>query len=141
MITRIRNSILVKSREVLVLRSNLTLDIVKILKEEGFVDSFEECGEVFMSKNGLIHKYISITLKYKGVKQKSYITNLKRISRPGFRVYVGYKNAPRVLGGVGVAVSALRGSNSYNKVSSLFFFIFKFCKFKRKYSSRFLQQL
>ena len=110
MITRIRNSILVKSREVLVLRSKLTLNIVEILKEEGFIDNFEECGEVYMSKNGLAHKYISITLKYKGVKQKPYITNLKRISKPGFRVYVGYKNAPRVLGGVGVAVSAIRSS-------------------------------
>lgn len=102
-----RNSILIKAREVLVVRSKLTLNIVKVLKEEGFIDSFEECGEVYMSKNGLVHKYISITLKYKGVKQNSYITNLKRISKPGFRVYVGYKDTPRVLGGVGVAVIAL----------------------------------
>lgn len=107
MISRIKNSILIKSRSVLVIRTNLVVNIAKILKEEGFIESFEECGEVYMSDKGFIHKYISLTLKYKGVRQKSYITNLKRISKPGFRVYVNSKNVPKVLGGLGLAVCAL----------------------------------
>ena len=99
---------MVKSREVLVVKSNLTLNIVKILKSEGFVDNFEECGDVYMSNTGFTHKYIKITLKYKGIKQKPYITTIKRISRPGFRVYTNYKNIPKVMGGIGVAVCAIR---------------------------------
>jgi len=106
MISRIKNSILIKSRNVLVLRTNLIFNIARILKEEGFIESFEECGEVYMSDKGFVYKYISLTLKYKGVKQKSYITNLKRISKPGFRVYVNSNNVPKVLGGLGLAVCA-----------------------------------
>lgn len=49
-------------------------------------------------------KYISINLKYKGTKQKPYISGLKRVSKPGFRVYVNYKNVPKVLGGIGISV-------------------------------------
>lgn len=104
MISRMKNSILIKSRTVLVLRTNLIINIAKILKEEGFIESYEECGEFYMSDKGFIYKYVSLTLKYKGVKQKSYITGLKRVSKPGFRVYVNSKNIPKVLGGLGVAV-------------------------------------
>lgn len=104
MLTRIRNAILVKSRNVKVLRTNLTLRISEILKTEGFIESFEESGEIFLTKNKMIYKYIYITLKYKGVRQTPYITQLKRISKPGLRVYVSCKNIPKVLGGIGVAV-------------------------------------
>lgn len=110
MLTRIRNSILVKSRKVEVIRTNLTLSIAEILKKEGFIDSYEESGRVFITQKGFVHKYISITLKYKGIKQVPYISKLKRVSKPGLRVYTNYKNIPRVLGGVGVAVlSTSRG--------------------------------
>lgn len=108
MLTRIRNGVLVKSRSVNIIRTNLNLNIAKILKQEGFIESFEETGEIFLTETGFVHKYISINLKYKGVKQKSYITNIKRISKPGFRVYVNNKNIPRVLGGIGIAVFAKR---------------------------------
>ena len=106
MICRIKNAVMVKAREVWVVRNKLTLSVAKLLKEEGFIDSFEECGDVYMTKKGLIYKHICISLKYKGVKQKPYITNLKRVSKPGLRVYTNYKNAPKVLGGIGVAVFA-----------------------------------
>lgn len=108
MLTRIRNSILVKSRKVEVIRTNLTLSIAEILKKEGFIESYEESGRVFITQKGFVHKYISITLKYKGIKQIPYITKLKRVSKPGLRVYTNYKNIPRVLGGVGVAVCVIR---------------------------------
>lgn len=108
MITRIRNSIMVKSREVVIVRSNLVLSIVEVLKTEGFIDSFEECGNVLMSNNGFMHSSIRIVLKYKGTKQKPYITNIKRVSKPGFRIYTNSKNIPKVMGGIGVAVFATR---------------------------------
>lgn len=106
MLTRLRNGVIVKSRKVDIVRTNLNLNIASILKKEGFIESFEECGETYLTETGFVHKYISVTLKYKGVKQKSYITNLKRVSKPGFRVYVNNKSIPKVLGGIGVAVFA-----------------------------------
>lgn len=113
MITRIRNSNLVKSRSVTILRTKLSVNICQILKQEGFIDSFEEFGDVVFTETGFFHKFILVTLKYKGVKQKPYITYLKRISKPGFRVYVNQNNVPKVLGGVGVAIRLLY-FNVYN---------------------------
>lgn len=107
MLTRIRNANMIKSRTVLVVRTNLILSIAQILKREGFIDSFEECGDTLMTEKGFTHKYILLHLKYKGIKQKPYITNLKRISKPGLRVYVNHKNIPLVLGGIGVAIFSL----------------------------------
>lgn len=104
MLTRIRNATAIKSSTVNILRTNLTYNIALILKNEGFIESFEECGDIFFKQEGFVHKYISITLKYKGVKQKPYITGLKLISKPGLRVYVGQNNIPKVLGGIGVAI-------------------------------------
>lgn len=104
MLTRLRNGVQVKARKVEILKTNLNFNIAQILKDEGFIENFEECGEKYLTETGFVNKYITIILKYKGVKQKSYITSLKRISKPGFRVYVNNKNIPRVLGGVGVAV-------------------------------------
>ena len=100
MISRIKNSTLIKSRKVLVLKNKLVLSIVELLKKEGFINSYEECGETYVSEKGIVNKYILIDLKYKGVKQKPYITNLKRISKPGYRVYSNYKRVPKVLGGI-----------------------------------------
>lgn len=106
MLTRIRNGNSVKSRNVIIKRSNLAVNIAQILKNEGFIESFEEIGEVILTETGFVHKYISVCLKYKGIKQKPYITQLKRISKPGLRVYVNQKNVPKVLGGIGIAVFA-----------------------------------
>jgi len=104
MITRIRNSNLVKARKVKILRTSLIINILSILQKEGFIDSFEESGEVFITEKGFVHKFVFVNLKYKGVKQKPFITNLKRISRPGLRIYVNKENIPKVLGGIGIAV-------------------------------------
>lgn len=104
MLTRLRNSNLVKSRKVNVIRTSLVLDILNILKSEGFIDSFEETSDLFLDEKNLVCQYVSVNLRYKGVKQKPYITQLKRISKPGLRVYVSKKNVPRVLGGIGVAI-------------------------------------
>lgn len=74
------------------------------MKQEGFIDQYENLNENNILSNSSFVKYISITLKYKGTKQKPYISGLKRISKPGFRVYVNYKKVPKILGGIGVSV-------------------------------------
>lgn len=108
MLTRLRNSMLVKSHKVDVIRTKLNLNIIRILKNEGFIESFEESGESYPVQDGSsVRKYITITLKYKGKKQVPYITELKRISKPGLRVYVSYKEIPKILGGIGLAVCAV----------------------------------
>lgn len=129
MLTRLRNAILVKSNKVDVLRTKLNLGITKILKEEGFIESYEELGELYpIQSDSYVRKYITITLKYKGPKQIPYITELKRISKPGLRVYVSYKKIPNILGGIGLAVlSTSRGlmtdkDAKLNKVGGEFLF-------------------
>lgn len=110
MLTRIRNSILVKSPKVKIIRTNSTLSICKILKREGFIENYEECDKVFISENECYNRLILLTLKYKGVKQKPYITSIKAISKPGIKIYVNNKNIPKVLGGIGIAIlSTSRG--------------------------------
>lgn len=101
MLTRIRNSNLRRSRKVKIINTKLTLSIAKILKQEGFIESLDV---VSGSELNVPYSFISITLKFKGLKQKPYITQLKRISKPGFRVYVNHKYIPTVLGGIGIAV-------------------------------------
>lgn len=107
MLTRIRNANLVKARSVNVIKTNLTIKIAEILKKEGFIKSFEEFGPVFITQNGLVHKYISLTLKYKGPKLIGFITGLKRVSKSGLRIYSRQRDIPKVLGGIGMAVCLL----------------------------------
>jgi small subunit ribosomal protein S8 len=104
MLTRIKNASLVRSRKVLILKNNLILNILNLLKQEGFIESFEEIKPTNLTKEQLSKKYVLVLLKYKGVKQEPYITNLKRISKPGLRIYSSYKNIKKVLGGIGIAV-------------------------------------
>ena len=75
----------------------MTTNIINILLEEGFIENFEEIGESF-------NKQLLVSLKYKGKKRSPLITALKRVSKPGLRVYANRKELPRVLGGLGVAV-------------------------------------
>ena len=117
MLTRIRNANLVKSKHVTVIRTNLTVKISEILKKEGFIAAFEELGPVFLTENGFVHKYISITLKYKGPTLIPFITGVKRISKPGLRVYSGQRTIPKVLGGIGIAVCNIR---NFIKISKSF---------------------
>ena len=96
LLTRIRNALTAKHETVTVPASNMKKAISDILVNEGFVKSAE-----VVENNG--HKEIFITLKY-GAKNQKVISNLKRISKPGLRVYCGYEELPSVLGGLGIAI-------------------------------------
>nr|QHD45291.1 30S ribosomal protein S8 [Grateloupia turuturu] len=97
MLTRIRNANLAKHQIVQVPATKMTRNIVKVLQEEGFIYEFEEVGENLKT-------YLLISLKYKGKNKEPVITALKRISKPGLRVYANHKELPRVLGGIGIAI-------------------------------------
>ena len=96
LLTRIRNALTAKHDTVTVPTSNIKKSICDILVNEGFIKSAE-----VMEING--HNEIVITLKY-GAKNQKVISNLKRISKPGLRVYCGYEDLPNVLGGLGIAI-------------------------------------
>jgi len=97
MLTRIRNASLAKHQIVQVPATKMTRNIVKVLKEEGFIEYFEEIHETLQT-------FLLISLKYKGKKRESIITALKRVSKPGLRVYANHKEIPKVLGGLGIAI-------------------------------------
>lgn len=97
MLTRIRNSCSVGHSTTKVPTTRMTKSIARVLKEEGFIEDFEEVGEG-------VKKYLLIALKYKGKNRKPIISNLTRISKPGLRVYSNRKELPRVLGGIGIAI-------------------------------------
>ncbi len=96
MLTRIRNAIMARHDFVLVPASRMKLAIAKILREEGFINNYE----VLRDKS---HRTIKISLKYDD-ENKPFLSGLKRVSKPGLRVYVGKKEIPRVYGGLGIAV-------------------------------------
>ena len=103
MLTRIRNANLAKHQIVQVPATKITKNILYVLKEEGFINEFEEIGEQYK-------KYLVIALKYKNNNKQPVITALKRISKPGLRVYANHKELPKVLGGIGIAIiSTSRG--------------------------------
>lgn len=95
MLTRIRNAIIVKAEKVDIPASKIKLDIARLLKEEGFIKAYKILKD---KRQGILR----ITLKY--VDNVNVISGLKRVSKPGRRVYVGYREIPRVMGGVGIAV-------------------------------------
>jgi small subunit ribosomal protein S8 len=101
MLTRIRNATMASQQAVAMPSSKLKVAIAKILKEEGFVNSFEVVdGET------PAHKVLRIRLKYVGERRerKPVITGIVRVSRPGRRVYTGKQEIPWVLSGMGVAI-------------------------------------
>lgn len=95
MLTRIRNANRQHHETVMVPASKLKADIAEILKNEGFIKGYKVEGE------GPI-KNINITLKYRG--NDRVITDLKRISKPGLRVYAKAADMPQVLNGLGIAI-------------------------------------
>ena len=97
MLTRIRNANTAKHDTVDVPASKMKISIAEILLKEGYIKSFE-IEEVGGFKN------IHITLKYGKDKNTKIITGLKRISKPGLRVYAGKEDMPKVLGGLGIAI-------------------------------------
>ncbi|CAM9090449.1 unnamed protein product, partial [Sphacelaria rigidula] len=97
MLTRIRNANLVRHQIVQVLKTKITLSISQILKEEGYISNFQD---IEISNK----KYLLITLKYYSKKRQPIITELKRISKPGLRIYVSHKNLPNVVSNLGIAI-------------------------------------
>ena len=97
MLTRIRNSCMAQHTTTKVPATKMTHSIAKVLKDEGFIGEFEQEGEG-------IRKYLVISLKYKGKNRQPIIKYLKRVSKPGLRVYKNRKELPRVLGGIGIAI-------------------------------------
>nr|YP_009454323.1 ribosomal protein S8 [Guibourtia leonensis]AUF70093.1 ribosomal protein S8 [Guibourtia leonensis]QWY86227.1 ribosomal protein S8 [Guibourtia coleosperma]QWY86476.1 ribosomal protein S8 [Guibourtia pellegriniana] len=105
-ITSIRNTDMNRKGTVRILSTNITENIVKILLRDGFIES--------VRKHRAIDKdFLVLTLRYKRNRKGSYkktILNLKRISRPGLRIYSNYQRIPRILGGMGIVIlSTSRG--------------------------------
>ena len=97
MLTRIRNANTAKHDTVNVPASKMKISIAEILLKEGYIKSFE------LVDNGNF-KDIRITLKYGKDKNEKIITGLKRISKPGLRVYANKEELPKVLNGLGIAI-------------------------------------
>jgi len=95
-LTRVRNAINARHQKVDVPLSKLKLEIARILKDEGYIANFKSTEE-----EG--RKVLRVYLKYAS-DNSSPISNLKRVSRPGCRVYVGHSEIPRVLGGLGINI-------------------------------------
>lgn len=93
-LTQIRNANLNKSLSTLISNNKANYQILKILQNEGFIKSFK----VFSAK------YLVLYLKYKGRQKHPILTNLRRISKPGRRIYTKYKEIPNVLGGLGILI-------------------------------------
>ena len=97
MLTRIRNANMVKHQIVQVPTTKMSLAIAAILKEEGFIEDFE----VYKEEK---ENYILLSLKYKGQNREPVICTIKRVSKPGLRVYTNAKQLPKVLNNLGIAI-------------------------------------
>jgi small subunit ribosomal protein S8 len=97
MLTRIRNANMVKHQIVQVPTTRMSLAITTVLKEEGFIENFENYQED--NKN-----YLLISLKYTGKDRQPVIQKLKRVSKPGLRVYANSKKLPTILDNLGIAI-------------------------------------
>jgi small subunit ribosomal protein S8 len=120
MLTRIRNATLAQKSSVNIPFTKLNLELIKILEKEGFIQSFYLDQGFEPQNNGLEFNStqvqdlnsndIIIRLKYnskklyKGKTKESCITNLRRISKPGLRIYANYREIPRILNGTGIAI-------------------------------------
>ena len=112
MLTRIRNANSAKHETVDVPASNLKKAIAQILLDEGYIKSFELVDN---GNQGIIH----ITLKYQA-KKEQVISGLKRVSKPGLRIYAGADELPKVLKGLGIAiVSTSKGVMTDKKAREL----------------------
>ena len=97
MLTRIRNANTAKHDTVDVPASKMKIAIANILVDEGYIKKYD------LVEDGTV-KTLHITLKYGADKNEKIITGIKRISKPGLRVYAGKDNLPKVLGGLGIAI-------------------------------------
>jgi len=96
MLTRIRNAIMARHDDVLMPVSRMKLYIAKILKQEGFITDYEVMGNS-------PHRQVKIILRYDD-KNQPIISGLKRVSKPGLRVYTQRNEIPRIYGGQGIAI-------------------------------------
>lgn len=96
MLTRMRNAVLVKKRDLGMPSSRIKVEIAKILKEEGYIRNFKVIDD---NKQGML----TVTLKYTEG-NRSVITGLQKISRPGCRIYCKQDSIPKVMDGLGIAI-------------------------------------
>nr|QWY90250.1 ribosomal protein S8 [Rhododendron molle] len=102
-LTSIRNADMNRKRLVRIASTNITETIVKILLQEGFIENVRKHRESNQS-------FLVSTLRYRRNRESINILNLKRISRPGLRIYSNYQRIPRILGGMGIVIlSTSRG--------------------------------
>ena len=97
MLTRIRNANMVKHQIVQIPFTKMSLAITEILKNEGYIENFEN----FEEDN---KEYLLISLKYIGKNRQPVISKLKRVSKPGLRIYTNSKELPTVLDNLGIAI-------------------------------------
>lgn len=99
MLTRLRNANTAFKPEVKLPHSKVKAEIARVLTEEGYISAWEQDED----QDG--HPCIKVTMKYIGEKRRArVITGIKRVSKPGLRVYAGRSELPRVLGGLGIAI-------------------------------------
>ncbi|MBO8143220.1 MAG: 30S ribosomal protein S8 [Thermodesulfobacterium sp.] len=96
MLIRIKNALMARHKSVIVPASKIKLEIARILKEEGYIEDYEYIKEEPQPK-------IKINLKYDENK-RPVIAGVKRVSKPGRRIYRGYRDLPKVLNGFGIAI-------------------------------------
>jgi small subunit ribosomal protein S8 len=96
MLIRIKNALMARHKSVIIPASKMKLEIARILKEEGYIEDFKYIDEKPQGK-------IEIILKYDENK-RPVIAGVKRVSKPGRRIYKGYRELPRVLDGLGIAI-------------------------------------
>lgn len=103
LLTRIRNAHLKRQATVVAPFSQFKMELLQIIQKEGYIESFSVSEEKVKGQ-----KNINITLKY--ADEQPVISHIRRVSKPGQRIYLGYKNLPKVLNGLGIAiVSTSRG--------------------------------
>ena len=113
MLTRIRNASMVRHQIVQIPVTKMSVAIANILKEEGFIVDFED----YQEEN---RKYLLLFLKYTGKSKKPVINKIKRVSKPGLRVYTNSKELPKVLDNLGIAImSTSRGVMTNLKAKEL----------------------
>ncbi len=96
MLTRIRNALVAKHDSVEIPASAMKKEIARILLQEGYITAYD------VVEDG-VHSRIVITLKY-GPNGEKVVNGLKRVSKPGLRIYAGHDELPKVLGGLGIAI-------------------------------------
>lgn len=117
MLTRIRNASTIKKYEVVLPMSKVKYEVAKLLEREGWIQKVEIIKDNFSKDKkikGSVFDQLKIILRYKK-SGKSVITSLKRISKPGLRIYVNKDELPRVLNNLGIAIISTSGGLMTNK--------------------------